>query len=86
MVDLSKALHIDTKPESFLGHKSSALPIIPFTGSELDVELPRLTNYLTRLSRDLEFQDTNKNTFRLDEISQVDSVKVAISIFSTNHK
>lgn len=80
MIDLSKCFQVDCKAESFLGHKESAIPIIPFTGNEDDMELPRLTNYLTKLYREENAQAMNTDTFKLDALSIVDGLKTAIKV------
>ena len=80
VVDLSRCFHVDSKPESFLGHKSSSIPIIPFTGNEDDMELARLSNYLTKLHKEDHAQSVNESTFKLEEISNADSVKTALKL------
>ena len=44
------------------------------------MELPRLTNYLAKLAREEDSQTINKETFKLEEISQADGVKTALKI------
>jgi hypothetical protein len=77
---------VDCKPESFLGHINSALPIIPFKGSIDDFELPRLANYLIKLSRETNFQEAHSKIFKLAEISEAESLKDVISLFSKHSK
>ena len=80
MIDLSKCFHVDSKPENFLGHKESGIPILPFEGREDDMELPRLTNYLTKLYRADNAQAMNTDTFKLEALTQADGLKTAIKL------
>ncbi len=79
-MDLTKCFHIDWKAESFLGHKPSAIPIVPFEGREDDMELLRLTNYLTKLYRESDSQAFNAETFKLETLAQADSLKTAVKL------
>ena len=78
-IDFSKLLIVDSNPEAFLVKPQNGVPVIPFNEEEDDLELPRLSNYLSKLSAELNPVKCNASTFKLHKLESAYNEKEGLS-------